>query len=59
MASFAYCNTPYAFSPELDADVRRLNNYTVKKLNGFTKTISNITLVNATLSQPVSVKINR
>ena len=46
--------TPCTFSPELDTTLKRLKTRQLKCLNGFIKTVENLTLINAILSQPKS-----
>ena len=52
--SYADDNTTYTFSPDLDANLKRLKTSQLRYMNGFIKSILNLTLINAILSQPLA-----
>ena len=56
MASYTDDNTPYTFSPELDATLTRLKTCAVKIFEWFHKNRFKSTLINAIISQPLSLK---
>ena len=56
MTSSSDDNTPYSFSAELDAALKRLKTTQLRYMNGFIKTVFNLTLINAILSGYLSLK---
>ena len=56
MTSSADDNTPYSSSAELDAALKRLKTTQLRYMNGFIKTVFNLTLINASLKKKFNLK---
>ena len=56
MVSSADDNTPNTLSAELDATLKRLKDFIIKIYEWFHKKVLNLTLINAILSQSLSLK---